>query len=342
VRLQAVNTSPTASVNGVALAGYARGFVRTMADTRQLPLSIFHSVWDNANDFFEGSGTITDVDNAHTDPRLVDLSGGDLRLRGSSPGIDRVGGENSGYTDVDGSPALDGNGDTDVQPDSGAIEYRRRPPEIASFSVPTAGTAGTAVAASATATDPDGEKVALDWSFGDGATASGGGVSHLYAAPRTYTVTLTATDEGGLKAQRIATITVSPGPAGSASSTAPTGSTASVDRIAPVIRSLRLNSTRVRVARSRRLSLRVDLSEAATLRITARRRVRSGQTSRLVAVRGAIVRRLSAGRSRLLLRAPLVRLHALRAGSLVLKATATDRAGNRSRSRTVRLRVLGR
>jgi PKD repeat protein len=37
----------------------------------------------------------------------------------------------------------------------------------------------------------------VGWTFGDGATASGADVSHAYAAPGTYTVSLTATDPDG-------------------------------------------------------------------------------------------------------------------------------------------------
>jgi len=42
--------------------------------------------------------------------------------------------------------------------------------------------------------DEDGDISSLTWDFGDGATGSGAQASHTYAAPGTYTVTLTAAD----------------------------------------------------------------------------------------------------------------------------------------------------
>jgi PKD repeat protein len=57
-------------------------------------------------------------------------------------------------------------------------------------------------------TDPDGTIVAWDWQFGD--TGSGGGVSapHTYAAPGTYQVTLTVTDDEGGHAQKTESVKV--------------------------------------------------------------------------------------------------------------------------------------
>lgn len=45
--------------------------------------------------------------------------------------------------------------------------------------------------------DADGRVVSWSWSFGDGAVASGANVTHAYAAPGAYTVTLTVADELG-------------------------------------------------------------------------------------------------------------------------------------------------
>jgi PKD repeat protein len=46
-------------------------------------------------------------------------------------------------------------------------------------------------------TDSDGTVTNYVWNFGDGATGSGALVTHSYAGPGTYTVTLTVTDNGG-------------------------------------------------------------------------------------------------------------------------------------------------
>ena len=47
-------------------------------------------------------------------------------------------------------------------------------------------------------TDADGSIVTWDWDFGDGASASGDPVDHIFDAPGTYTVTLTVTDNDAL------------------------------------------------------------------------------------------------------------------------------------------------
>jgi PKD repeat protein len=46
--------------------------------------------------------------------------------------------------------------------------------------------------------DPNGTVVDYAWSFGDGSTATGATVDHLYAQDGVYTVTLTVTDNDGL------------------------------------------------------------------------------------------------------------------------------------------------
>jgi len=51
--------------------------------------------------------------------------------------------------------------------------------------------------------DPDGDAiVSYEWNFGDGSTASGPVVSHVYETAGKYTVTLTVTDEAGATGQR--------------------------------------------------------------------------------------------------------------------------------------------
>jgi PKD repeat protein len=59
-----------------------------------------------------------------------------------------------------------------------------------------------------TSIDPDGTIVSTDWDFGDGNTASGTLVAHVYAAAGTYLVTLTVTDDGGASSTCTASVTV--------------------------------------------------------------------------------------------------------------------------------------
>ena len=68
-------------------------------------------------------------------------------------------------------------------------------PPVAAF---TAAPTPLAVAVNASAsTDPDGTIASYAWDFGDGGTATGVTASRTYAAPGTYTVTLTVTDDQG-------------------------------------------------------------------------------------------------------------------------------------------------
>jgi PKD repeat protein len=61
--------------------------------------------------------------------------------------------------------------------------------------------------------DPDGTVAGYAWDFGDSQTATGATTSHTYAAPGTYSVTLTVTDDGGKTASKTATVTVDKNPA---------------------------------------------------------------------------------------------------------------------------------
>jgi PKD repeat protein len=80
----------------------------------------------------------------------------------------------------------------------------------ASFSFsPSPGTAGAAVSFNGAASrDPDGAITGYTWRFGDGAVASGVAPSHAYAAPGSYTVTLTVTDSAGQSASSTQTVPV--------------------------------------------------------------------------------------------------------------------------------------
>lgn len=70
---------------------------------------------------------------------------------------------------------------------------------------------GNAVGLSAVAVDTW-SPTTLSWSFGDGATANGGSVSHVYATTGTKTATVTATDAAGNSGSATVPVTVTPAP----------------------------------------------------------------------------------------------------------------------------------
>lgn len=58
----------------------------------------------------------------------------------------------------------------------------------------------------ATASDPDGDAVTVDWDLGDGTTARANDSEHVYVREGTFTVTATATDAKGLSTRASATV----------------------------------------------------------------------------------------------------------------------------------------
>ena len=60
--------------------------------------------------------------------------------------------------------------------------------------------------------DEDGQVVSYAWNFGDGTSGTGATPQHTYAVAGTYTVTLTATDNGGVTGTTSAAITVESAP----------------------------------------------------------------------------------------------------------------------------------
>lgn len=81
-------------------------------------------------------------------------------------------------------------------------------PPTAAFDV--VGVDGTQVVLDASASTDDHGIVSYDWELGDGATATGSRVTHRYAAPGTYAVTLTVTDAGGRTANAVSTVVAAP------------------------------------------------------------------------------------------------------------------------------------
>lgn len=324
-----VDFSGQADVRSAVLAGYTRGIRRDTSDAGfTFPLTIRDSVWDNAHDVFVAApnpGPFTELGNAHVDPKLVDLAGGDFRLRGSSAAVDRDSQTAAGYTDVDGAGVVDGDANGVARADAGALEYRRTAPSIDAADVPGAGAAGQALAFSAVASDSDGDRLQFVWDFGDGALGAGAQASHAFASPGPRTVVLHVTDEAGAETTRSFSVAIT----GDVAAAGAGG--AGADVVAPKLSKVslsksKLSKSRLRARSAKAPALRFTLSERATVRIT---------------IGGAkLVRTLAPGRHALSLTNTLRKAKRLPLGRAAIKLTATDPAGNHAIPRTVKLKIV--
>ena len=103
--------------------------------------------------------------------------------------------------------------DSPTPPNTGAastaVTLQDRPPVASFTSTPSSAPTGTAITFDGTASyDPDGTVVSYSWAFGDGATGTGSVVTHSYSLAKTYTVTLTVTDNGGVTGSTTSQVTI--------------------------------------------------------------------------------------------------------------------------------------
>ncbi|MDX6697577.1 MAG: hypothetical protein QOE65_974 [Solirubrobacteraceae bacterium] len=274
-------------------------------------------------------------------------------LRGDSALID--GGADvalpPGATDLDGNPrTADGRGDGGAQIDLGAFEYQRGTP-VASATAPATAVMGQPVPYDASAShDPDpGDSLVFTWTFDDGGTASGPTPTHTWTTLGRHTATVTVTDPAGLRAATTVDVTAVPPP----DTVAPAFASASITpafRVGSGATSLTGQAARTPVG----ATIRYRLSEAATVRLAfsrVRRGVRRGgrcvapprhparmrRCTRYVA-EGTLTRTSHAGANRVRFTGRIGR-RGLAVGRHRLHLRATDRAGNRSRLRTLFFRV---
>ena len=84
------------------------------------------------------------------------------------------------------------------------------PPVAVLSATPPSGTAPLAVSFDATgSTDPDGTVVSWAWTFGDGTTATGPEVQHVFATPGNYSVAVKVTDNQGSTDTKTVVVAVS-------------------------------------------------------------------------------------------------------------------------------------
>jgi hypothetical protein len=107
--------------------------------------------------------------------------------------------------------------DSPTPPNTGsastAVTLQDRPPVASFTSTPSSAPTGTAITLDGTASyDPDGIVVSYSWAFGDGATGTGPVVTHSYTPAKSYTVSLTVTDNGGVTGSTTSQVTITDRP----------------------------------------------------------------------------------------------------------------------------------
>ena len=127
-----------------------------------------------------------------------------------------ISGEDASFPEV----AFDGQGDAIAVWDSGngtndeiqSAGYVAAGPRLNSLSIPTTGVVGQPVTFSVASLDVWSVLGETSWSFGDGASATGTGVTHVYTAPSTYEVTLQSADTLGNMTSTSGKIAIAPAP----------------------------------------------------------------------------------------------------------------------------------
>ncbi len=253
-------------------------------------------------------------------------------------------------------------------------ERDANPPVIGSLTVPDATTAGTAVSMSAQASDSI-SAVSIGWDFNDGSRGAGSSLTHTFATPGSYTVTVTARDAAGDASTATRTINVAPAPNTPTGQTptgqtptgqTPTGQTPS-DQTPPVISALKVTNARFRISRVSTAALaarhKTPIGTAFTLNLSERSTLRLAIVGRLpgrkAGKRCVIDRKHGTRCSTVVSPGPIVRSgrgpgqvaipfsgrvgsRTLPPGSYLAMFTAVDNAGADSTPKTVRIAVVAK
>lgn len=187
-------------------------------------------------------------------------------------------------------------------------------PLIGAISIPATGTVNQSLLFQADAVDAWSNPTTITWGFGDGASGTGGSLTHAYASVGTYTVHVTATDAAGNTTSTTAgTVTITAAPP------------------APQITRFKLTRTTIYATHHPRATRAViSLTAPAKVVLTFKKPGTRAQRKTL---------RLDAGTTRVRLTTRLTRTARLKPGAYKVIAVATNAAGE-SAARTARLRVI--
>ncbi|MCW2996802.1 MAG: repeat protein [Solirubrobacterales bacterium] len=340
---------------------HARFRVTNGATTSSSASTTYSNVSDTTGDLLAGTpgaGSFGSSHDSSADPAFADAATGDYRLTLGSPAVDA--GDPAGLfaaepaVDFTGAPrSADGNGDCTAINDMGAYEVAHAAPTAVAVAAATpAPTVGSPTAfGGSTSSSPYPGTLTYAWAFDDGGIAAGATVGHAFATAGDHSATLTVTDSCGVTGTPVtAKAAIGPAPAVDPPVLVK-------DTTRPVIGALHLTArrfvvgtvgTRTPKRTPRGTTLRFTLSEPAAPTITIRRTLaghRTGKTCRPGAPRrGSRAKRctvlerigtLTATGVKGDNRVPFtgrVAGRALAAGAYVAAVTATDAAGNTTRS----------
>lgn len=232
--------------------------------------------------------------------------------------------------------------------------YDATPPSL-STTVPATGVAATSVAMTATTTDARGSSE-VTWDFGDGSTATGSSVAHAFAQAGTYAVKATGTDDVGNATSETRQITIATAGGGVSppDTTKPAISSLS---LAPVTFRVATGATAVTAAKKRApkgTKVAVAVSEPSLVVMKLARLVRGaprggkckagakprkGQRRCTARVSAGELSRAVAGSLTFAFTGRLG-TKALKPGRYLMRATATDAAGNASAAKSAAFRIV--
>jgi hypothetical protein len=297
------------AIDNSIIHGFVHGASRKADDPQGGALvALNHVNYDAANDTSEGNGDILPTNVGTLPVDFVDPQAGDFRIKPSSQLVD--GGRTSSYVTLTAKDLAGRARTVGIKRDLGAHEYQALAPQpVIAGAGPVAPGATLALSGAGSHDDDGGDAItAWQWSFGDGAEASGPDVTHAWAAPGTYTVSLEVADTTGRKATTTATVVVAEPAKGPVTSTelpyVPPQDGPQRDVQAPAITRLRRSG--------RTVALTLSEPASVVVRVDRSRRGRwarvAGKEVRLAGTAGAnrfpkALRRLRPGRYRLVVRA---------------------------------------